>query len=319
MLTFFTTAKPFRGHDGIIQRNALTSWKRLHPEVDVILFGADEGTAEISRELGFQHIPDSGRSPQGLNRVDSMFQSAQRISRHDLLCYSNCDIVLTHDFLGAVRRVNAWRSAFLMVGRRWDTDIRDLLDFGTGDWERRVIELARTDGYQRFYHNVDYFVFTRGLYQELPPLVVGRVYWDQWMVWKALAQGVAVVDASEVVCAVHQNHDYSHVPGGWKGVSGDEDAKRNLELAAGGAHLRTIEDARYRLTGRGIEENRLYWLVPARRRWRDVVRRLRGALRTGLWHPALDATRPLRHALGLREGTVGTRRRGRERRHWLDQ
>jgi hypothetical protein len=27
MITFFTTAKPFRGHEAIIQRNALQSWK----------------------------------------------------------------------------------------------------------------------------------------------------------------------------------------------------------------------------------------------------------------------------------------------------
>lgn len=29
----------FVGHSGIIQRNALKSWKLLHPEVEVILFG----------------------------------------------------------------------------------------------------------------------------------------------------------------------------------------------------------------------------------------------------------------------------------------
>ena len=46
MLTFFTTAKPFREHDAIIQRNALKSWKLLHPDVEVIFFGDDEGAAE---------------------------------------------------------------------------------------------------------------------------------------------------------------------------------------------------------------------------------------------------------------------------------
>jgi hypothetical protein len=34
MLTFFTTAKPFRGHSGVIQRNALKSWTLLHPDVE---------------------------------------------------------------------------------------------------------------------------------------------------------------------------------------------------------------------------------------------------------------------------------------------
>lgn len=46
MITIFTTAKPFRGHDGVIQRNALESWEFLDPNVQVILFGDDEGTDE---------------------------------------------------------------------------------------------------------------------------------------------------------------------------------------------------------------------------------------------------------------------------------
>ena len=318
MITLFSTPKAFRGHIDIIQRNALTSWKRLHPDVDVILFGHDEGTAEICSELGLRHIADGCRSRLGANRADYMFQRAQEITRHELLCYSNCDIVLTRDFLAAVLRVRAWRNAFLMVGRRWDTDVIQPLDFEQGDWEGRVTELARREGYHRFYHNVDYFVFTRGLYRELPPLVVGRVYWDHWMVWKALAQNAAVVDASEMVCAVHQNHDYSHVPGGWKSVSGDEDAQRNFELAGGRSHLRTIEDATYLLTEQGVVANRFYWIAPAKRRWRDVSRKVRGTLRTRLWHPILDATRPLRHALGLKEDSVPARLRSREKRHWMD-
>jgi hypothetical protein len=32
VLTFFTTAKPFRGHSAIIQCYALQSWKALHPD-----------------------------------------------------------------------------------------------------------------------------------------------------------------------------------------------------------------------------------------------------------------------------------------------
>ena len=52
MITIFTTAKPFDSHNGIIQRNALLSWKRLHPDVEVILFGDDEGAVKVCHELG---------------------------------------------------------------------------------------------------------------------------------------------------------------------------------------------------------------------------------------------------------------------------
>ena len=37
MLTIFATAKPFRGHDGIIQRNAVASWTRLRPQPESVL------------------------------------------------------------------------------------------------------------------------------------------------------------------------------------------------------------------------------------------------------------------------------------------
>jgi len=68
----------------------------------------------------------------------------------------------------------------------------------------RIAGLARSEGYQRFYHNIDYFVFSRGLYAEIPPLVIGRIGWDPWLVGKAHAAGAAVVDVSDVSALLHQ-------------------------------------------------------------------------------------------------------------------
>ncbi len=62
MLTLFSTPKPFRGHINIIQRNALESWRRLDPDAEIILFGDDEGAAEVCRELGLRHEPKVLRS-----------------------------------------------------------------------------------------------------------------------------------------------------------------------------------------------------------------------------------------------------------------
>jgi hypothetical protein len=47
MLTIFSTPKPFHGHSGIIQRNALKSWTLLHPDVEVILFGIEDGPPRL--------------------------------------------------------------------------------------------------------------------------------------------------------------------------------------------------------------------------------------------------------------------------------
>ncbi|HEX4544160.1 MAG TPA: hypothetical protein VH114_13410 [Candidatus Acidoferrum sp.] len=107
MLTFFTTAKPFRGHDGLIQQNALKSWKLLRPDVEVILFGDEEGAEEIAQTLGIRHEPRVERSESGAKRLDTMFARAQETARHELLCYTNCDIILMQDFCDALERVKA--------------------------------------------------------------------------------------------------------------------------------------------------------------------------------------------------------------------
>ncbi len=318
MLTFFTTAKPFHGHSAIIQRNALESWRRLHSDVQIILFGNEEGAADVCRDLGLHHEPEMERSSLGAPRADYMFRQAQRIASHDLICYCNCDIVLTQDFRMALEHLLSWRKRFLMVGRRWDTNITDSLDFSDPTWEARLVDLAKREGFQRFYYNIDYFAFTRGLCRDMPELVVGRVGWDHWMVWKARAEHAAVVDVSERVCAVHQNHDYSSHPQGMVGIWHDEDAQRNGVLTEG--RSRTIEDANFYLSAAGILPNFFYWLAPAKRRVRAARRAVRTLFRTRFWHPLLDATRSLRHAMGLRsELFKPLRSRKAARRHWQDQ
>ncbi len=298
MLTLFTTAKPFLGHSGVIQRNALRSWVRLCADVEVILFGDEEGAAEIAGELGIRHEPSVERNARGTKRLDAMFARAQTVARHDVLCYVNCDIILTAGFLAALECVKAAHTRFLMVGRRWDTDVEVALDFAAVDWGARVKRLALERGVQQPGWSVDYFAFRRGLYAEVPALVVGRVWWDHWLVWKARDAGADVVDASRVVTAIHQNHNYGYHPAGAHGVWNDEQARQNFALAGGREHLFTIDDATHILEDEGEHGN---W----RRHWAPYWRRVRPAI-VPAWFAIMDATRPLRSAVGLR--TVDARR-----------
>lgn len=145
--------------------------------------------------------------------------AAQAVARHDLLCYINCDILLMGDFCAALKRVREKHSTFLMVGRRWDTEITAPLSFGNKDWESLLLWRVSRNGRRRGPEWIDYFVFSRGLHDDgVPPFVVGRVFWDNWLVWKAVASKHAVIDASARVVAVHQNHDYGYHPQGKQGV-----------------------------------------------------------------------------------------------------
>jgi hypothetical protein len=298
MLTIFSTGKPFHGHAGMIQRNAIRSWLEMDPRVEVILFGDEEGAAEIAHEFKFRNEREVERSETGTKYLRFLFARAQEIASNDILCYVNCDIILPKSFWRAVQEVAATQKPFLMVGRRTNTDVMEPVDFSRPDWEQRIEELARTTGIEASDWCADYFVFRRGLYKNMPPLVNGRNFWDNWLMWKAQSLGAMVVDASRVTMAIHQNHDYGYHPGGATGVMDDPQTRRNYEIGANGKHLRTIREVSHKLTPEGIRRN---WIGPFSRSER---------LMRPYWHGMLKLTRPVRHPLGLNQDMVNKMKAG---------
>jgi hypothetical protein len=254
LITLFAMPKAFEGHLGIIQRNAVTSWTRISPRPEIILFGDETGTAEIAKEFGVRHVADVKRNDKGTPFLNDLFEKAQNLASHSVMCYVNADIILFDDFAAAAASVAAWRPAYLMVGRRWDIDITTPLDFGAADWAERLRRDVAARGKRRSVSWVDYFVFVRGMYREMPPLLLGRMWWDNWLVWKALALGVPVVDATPRVLAVHQNHGYAH-PGGFFGIWHSDEGQWNERLANGGEDARTMRSANYKFGRFGIRRN----------------------------------------------------------------
>jgi hypothetical protein len=296
MLTFITSPKPFRGHIGLIQRNAIQSWKRVHPDAEVILFGEEEGTEETAHALSVRYQPDVRRNSLGTPYLASILDGARELTLNPLLCYINCDIILLPDFRAALERVSTLQSNFLIAGQRWDTDITEPLDFSASNWQEELRRRALAADSQRAPRWIDYFVFSRDLYaQKTPALVIGRAGFDNWMMWYARSAGALVIDVSPVVVAIHQNHDYAHHPEGEKGVYDGGEARQNFSHMQGGRYA-TLENATHRLTPGGLQPNHFHWLVIVRRR-------ATGAL-SSAWFALLGLTRPLRHWVGIRERAV---------------
>ena len=105
-VTIFTTPKLFRGHFGTIQTNAIRSWLSLRPACEVILFGNDEGIADVAAELGVQHIPEVECNEYGTPLFSSIFSVAQNIASNQIMCFVSADIILMSDFLPAVQSVH---------------------------------------------------------------------------------------------------------------------------------------------------------------------------------------------------------------------
>lgn len=246
--------KPFDGHIGIIQRNAISSWTRLSPRPEIILFGDETGTADIAREFGLRHIPQIRRNEKTTPYLDDLFAQAQAAASFPIMAYINSDIILFDEFERAIESVAAWRPQFLMAGRRCDIDLTVAIDFSAGDWERRLRDDVTRRGKKRSVSWIDYFVFPRGMYREVPPMLIGRMWWDNWLVWKAAEIGAPVVDASPCVLAVHQNHPYPYA-GGFFATWQSDEGQWNERLAEGGLHARTLREARFKLGRFGVRPN----------------------------------------------------------------
>lgn len=249
MVTLFAIPKPFRGRVGVIQRNAINSWAMLRPVCQIVLLGDDDGTRDMAKECGAQHVSDVARNEFGTPLLDSVFATAERVAANDVLCYVNADIMLMSDFMAAVTRLAGQMQRFLMIGQRWDVDLDRPWDFDQRDWEERLRSYVCRHGAFHDPYGPDYFVFTRGLWQTLPPLVVGRFFWEYWLIFRARSLGVPVVDATRSVMAIHQTHDYAHVkPGVW-----GPETRRNVALAGGPEHFFTVGDATHILTRRNVD------------------------------------------------------------------
>ena len=255
MLTIFASAKPFQGHTGVIQWNAIASWTLLRPRPEIILFGSEPGVAEICRDLGLRHIPLLATTEFGAPLLPDLFDKAQGAASQNLLCYINSDIMLTGDFLEALRKVSEAHSRFLMVGRRWDVSISDAWDFAACGGERGLREFVTQHGKQGPPPgNSDFFAFPRGLWRTIPPLGLGRGAWDPWMIFEARRLGAAVVDASSAVMAIHQIHDQSTYGNGlrrWR-----REVNRNWEIVGKEAVRFCLWDATHRLTPEGLTRAR---------------------------------------------------------------
>ena len=258
-LTLFACPKPFHGKTGVIQRNAVRSWVRLRPQPQVILFGDDHGTKDCAAALEIRHVPEIRRHDYGTPLVDDLFMQVRRLSEASLLCYINSDIIMTQALSQAIEVLNGACPPFLAVGHCWDLEVDGEIDFDREEWEVDLEMLVKESGRRRGPFHIDYCVFTRDLFDRLPPFAVGRIRWDNWLVWKALERGGRVIDASGMVRPVHQKHEYGHVDGGKKWSYGGPEARSNQRLAglARWVHVYGILDATHRLTGNGIEERKV--------------------------------------------------------------
>lgn len=322
-ITLLSIPKAFVGHAAVIQTNAVLSWARLVVPRELVLCGCDDGVREMADRVGARHLADLARSELGTPYVTDALRAVVSGATTPWVCYVNADIVLDGSIARAVHALDPARPT-LLVGQRTDTDVDHLIDFGRPDPGEAIRALAR-EGVLSHTNAIDYFCFTPGSWMDgMPRFIVGRPGWDNWFLYNAIRRGVRVVDGTRDVLAVHQNHDYGHIPESaghaWEGP----EANYNRRQIGSHLHYFTIDHATHLLVNgrvrRALEwrhlETRLARLMnrppldSIRRSWRWC----RHAAHFGLWLLRYHVLGPMRRAI-----VGGAPRRGGPPRWRLDR
>ncbi len=209
VLTIFAAPKRFQGHSALIQENAINSWRRLEPRPKLILFTNDDETVEAGRRLGVDEVRRVETNAYGTPLVSNMFTQADALAGGDVMAFVNADIILPQAAVEAARIAREWSSRFLLVAQRWDVDVREPVGFDAG-WERGWMREAIARGRLHSEGAIDWFVYPRGQYAQMPPFAIGRTAYDNWLLWSTRDAGIPLIDATGFVDLIHQNHDYSH-------------------------------------------------------------------------------------------------------------
>jgi hypothetical protein len=257
-LTLFTSPKPFANpHIAVIQRNAIHSWLGLGSEVEILVLGDEEGLAENARDLGVKHIKEIQRNSSGTPLISSLFKTARDESDTPLMAYVNTDILLFFSFFETAKNVLEQFQKFLLIGQRWDLDVRTELDY-SANWQDRLKEDCSKRGRLHPPMGSDYFIFPRTCFEHIPDFAIGRAGWDNWMIYESRRQGWRTIDATQQIQIIHQDHDYSHLPGGQAHYRLPETGE-NVRLAGGKRTIFTLPDSNYYLIANVVKHKPMTW------------------------------------------------------------
>ena len=209
MITIFCTPKNFEGIFDTIQRNAIRSWRHLSKDIEIIIFGNSKGAKKIANEVNGIYYPDVKCSNNGVPFLSDLFHKANIIASFEILLFINSDILLPEKIIGTIKIVNNKFSNFLLVGYRWDLEVKKLINFKKTSISSSFWKISESKSRKDSPAAIDYFIFRKNSLKKIPDFVIGRPGYDNWLIWYARRNFIPVIDISEEVKAIHQSHHFN--------------------------------------------------------------------------------------------------------------
>ncbi|GAB1597535.1 uncharacterized protein LOC115214179, partial [Argonauta hians] len=133
----------------------------------------------------------------------------------DYYGYANSDILFDDSLiktLKAIKESIPTNTPILIIGQRTNVNVTSL---GHIEYPNLISKIAKTGELMKGIA-IDYFITNRHFPWNLVlDLVIGRIYYDNWLVHFSIEQNVTVIDATNTLLAVHQTTSDGN-NAGWK-------------------------------------------------------------------------------------------------------
>jgi len=262
MLTLFAVPKA-EGPLAELWPLALQTWRQFGPPaMEILLFGEASSVARWATTWDALHIPEVRRNAYGTPYLHTLFEHARNTARHEILAFINCALILGKDFFESMAHLRQWRERFLATGSVWDVALNPIPETPDPAWYSGVLSRALTGGkvmpWTGFFQ-----VFHRDLYRNIPPILYGRLGWNDWLIWQARVQRVPIVDLSPTVTIIHPYHS-DPAPGKDKRDRYEEEDRYNALHIQPMKRFYTLRDATHILMRGQVRPNLRRWLEPLR-------------------------------------------------------
>jgi len=146
--------------------------------------------------------------------VNDLFQRTLAYTEADFYCYINCDIIVLDDFCQTLKilyqkNVKNKTDSIFACGQRWDSDsISEVINFQEFS-DEKILSIAKQTGRMHEPTGIDYFIFQKRTFSNMPDLLIARAVFDNLIVGHAVMNNnIDDYDVSSMCTVIHQNHKY---------------------------------------------------------------------------------------------------------------
>jgi len=138
--------------------------------------------------------------------LDCVYLKAPQVARTRLVMFTNSDIVYKRDLLTTAHKLSGIGAELVGVGLRMDVHYPWRLDYSNPQWSERLDEIVVASGVLHEEKAMDYFMFLTEFPPRMPPFLIGRVRWDNWLVaWYTGSKSAVAIDVTAGIKAIHLN------------------------------------------------------------------------------------------------------------------